>query len=143
MLPLWKSDAGFSVALRRWSKRQKERTEFVHLGGKPDEDDTRAFTEQGFLADTIIDVMDTLDWSNEMTATERARRASDALGFRYFDETARWYRQWRSADWGKPLQEEKEAEEGAEMTPQERGEGRRYDYVTGIDKRELDAGKPR
>ena len=133
MLPLWKSDAGCSVAVRRSSRRHKERTEFMRLGEKPDEYEIRAFTEQGFLADTMIDVMGTLDWGNEMSASERARRASEALGFAYGDETVRWYREWRATDWTKPLKEEEDDED---MTPDERAALRRDDYVTSIDKRE-------
>lgn len=138
MLPLWKSDAGYFVALRSRSKRHKERTEFVRLGEGPHDYDRRAFTEQGFLADTMVDVMGTLDWSDGMTASERARRASDALGFRYFDDTVRWYRKWRATDWDKPLPEEDE--DYGDLTPQEREREVRDVFIAGIDEREADAG---
>jgi len=113
LYPLWKSGPRYSLAVRSWAKRKKERTEFVWCGEKPeDEWGSRALSEQGFLADTLIEVMKTLDWSNRPQALGPAQRASDALGFRYFDETVKWF------------------------TLKERTDDDRFDFISGIDARE-------
>lgn len=128
--PLWKSGSKHSLAVRSWSKRKKERTEFVWSGEKPNELwEMRALTEQGFLADTLIGVMKTLDWSDRPQALGPARRASEALGFRYFDETLRWFTRSSTSDYSKAAN----ADEDEGTTAEDRADAARFDFVTSID----------
>lgn len=123
LYPLWKTGGRYAVAARSWSKRKKERTEFVLAGADPGDDwDVRALTEQGFVADTVIGLL-----QSGGPAAEAAR----ALGFRHLDETKAWFMKWAATDWTKPVDEDDEDD-----TPAERAEAQRYSFVRGIDERE-------
>jgi hypothetical protein len=98
LLPLWKSGPKYSVAVRSWSRRQKERTEFVRLEERGDDWDVRALTEQGFIADTLIELMKTLDWNDRPAFMEGVNRAAETLGFRHLGETVEWFSTWQPHD---------------------------------------------
>jgi hypothetical protein len=121
--PLWKTGERYSLAIRYSSKTVRERTEFIWTGIKPgDKWDSRAYSEQGFLAETIIDLLQ---------SGGPAAEASRALGFRHLDETKAWFMKWSATDWSKPVDEDDEDD-----TPAERSEAERFSFVRGIDARE-------
>ncbi|MEP7067621.1 MAG: hypothetical protein ABI789_00210 [Usitatibacter sp.] len=135
VFPLWKSGSRYCVAARSWAKRRKERTDFVWCGDKPDDKwDIRAYSEQGFLADTMIEVMTKLDWTDRDYALDRAKEAAKALGFKYHDETVKWFDGFATRDWTQPIADE---EEGDDYTPKDREDEERWLFVGSIDKREL------
>jgi hypothetical protein len=123
LVPLWKSRDRYALATRSWARRKKERTEFVLAGANPDDEwDVRALTEQGFFADTVIDLLQ---------SGGPVAEVSRALGFRHLDETQAWFVKWSSTDWTKPVDEDDEDD-----TPAERSEAERNSFVRGIDERE-------
>ena len=134
--PLWKAGGKYSLAVRSSARRRKERTDFVWSGETGEDWDIRACTEQGFLADTMVDVMKTLDWSQSLSAREEARRAADALGFKHLDETVKWFERWSAHDWSKPFEApEEDDDEEEDATPAGRAETARFAFVSGIDER--------
>ena len=129
LYPLWKCGAKHSVAVRSWSRRKRERTEFVWCGDQPGDDwDVRALSEQGFFADTLIDLMQTLDWSDHERALKRTRHASDALGFRHFDHTVQWFSRFTATDWTKLTDED----DDESVTAEERAHAERFCFVRDI-----------
>jgi hypothetical protein len=130
VLPLWKCGPKHSLAARSSSRGRKERTDFVWSGSEPtDKWDVRAHSEQGFLADTMLDLMHTLDWSDQFDALRQLRRAAEALDFKHLDATVAFYETLKRNDWSQ-LQNEDDDEDN---TAQERSDSARFDFVSDID----------
>lgn len=54
-------------------------------------------SEQGMLAVMLARVLEHQDWSDPESATVSARRAADATGYRFADETIQWFRERNEA----------------------------------------------
>lgn len=105
VMPLWQGPDGPLAAWITHSRGVPTKLQFVRFTElKPkarDNDEVVATTEQGFLAWFLMRVLAAEGPAVEpMQARELGRRAADALGFRYLDDTLAWHREWLAAHRG-------------------------------------------
>jgi hypothetical protein len=102
VMPLWKGPDGPLAAWITHSRGVPTKLQFVRftpLAPKArDNHETIAATDQGFLAWFLMRVLMGQDVGAEsMNVRDMARKAADALGFRYLDDVLAWHRQWLAA----------------------------------------------
>jgi hypothetical protein len=144
VMPLWQGPDGPLAAWITHSRGVPTKLEFVRfapLAPKArNNHEVLASTEQGFLAWFVMRLLVAQGASAEpMQARELARRAADALGFRYLDDTLAWHGEWLAAHRGEMpaiiVDEQDDPDEPPE-TPVEVAEYKGSILVDGIDERE-------
>ena len=109
VMPLWQSDEGVTIIFDHWSKRQKARVDYGIARDGDHSPIEISRTEQGLLADLMLRLMQRQDWSRDQNTTvDRCRAASEAVGFKHFEDALKWFR-------GHPRHREHEDDDGDDI----------------------------